>query len=62
MKIIRITLNGRGGELDSRMISADNGDDSLEVSNMIHEAIEDWILSPGDTIKVMRVLETGNEQ
>ncbi len=48
MKII-ITLNGTAGELDRKDLYVDDTDDA---SVAIHDAIEDWILSPGDTITI----------
>lgn len=49
---IEAILLGRGGELDRRKIVADDDDDPMEISEAIWDAIDDWILSPGDTIKI----------
>lgn len=47
---ITIVLNGAGGELDRQSIDVPADDDSAEVSEQIHAAMETWVLSPGDTI------------
>jgi len=49
---ITIVLNGAGGELDRQTIVMPDDDDSAEVSAQIHEAMETWVLSPGDTIVI----------
>ena len=49
---ITIRLTGLGGELDRQTIDVSDEDDSAEVSEQIHEAIETWVLSPGDTIEI----------
>jgi hypothetical protein len=43
---------GRGGELDRRDLTLDDNDDMAEISNAIHEAMEDWVLSVGDIIEI----------
>jgi hypothetical protein len=48
---IQITLNGPGGELDRQTIDVAD-DDSAEVSEHIRDAMDCWILSPGDTIVI----------
>lgn len=48
---ITIILEGRGGELDRQCINVDDEDDR-EVSYQIHDAMEAWVLSPGDTITI----------
>jgi hypothetical protein len=50
---IKIILSGSGGELGRQTIDVRDDDDSAEVSNQIFDAIEAWVLSPGDTIKIM---------
>jgi len=50
---ITIVLDGAGGELDRQSIECHADDDSVEVSEAIHSAIETWVLSPGDTLKIM---------
>jgi hypothetical protein len=49
---IQIVLNGTGGELDRQTIDVRDDDDSAEISHQILEAIEAWVLSPGDTITI----------
>lgn len=49
---ITIRLTGTGGELDRQTINVDDEDDSAEVSEQIHDAIQTWVLSPGDTITI----------
>lgn len=54
MKIIA-TLSNSAGELDRRELRLDAADelaDSAEMSELIWDLIDDWILSPGDTIKI----------
>ena len=48
---VRIVLNGTGGELDRQTINV-NDNDSAEVSEQIHDVINAWVLSPGDTIVI----------
>ena len=48
---IQITLSNSGGELDNKTIDVGD-DDSAEISEQIWDAIDGWILSPGDTIKI----------
>jgi len=48
---IYVTLETSGGELDSRAL--DTGDDDpAEVSEAIKDAITDWVLAPGDIIRI----------
>jgi hypothetical protein len=47
------TLNNSAGELDSREIETGPDDDSAEVSEAIWDTINDWILAPGDTIRII---------
>jgi dihydrodipicolinate reductase len=49
---IRIVLRGPGGELGRQVIEVRDDDDSAEVSNQIQDAIEAWVLAPGDTIAI----------
>ena len=42
---IQIVLNGQGGELDRQIIDVAD-DDSAEISEHIHEAMNAWILDP----------------
>jgi hypothetical protein len=51
---INITLSGSGGILDTRNIDTAD-DDSAEVSTAIFGAIDDWVLAPGDTIRISEV-------
>lgn len=55
-KIVAILLNGQGGELD-RCPVIFNADMSDDMSDAIHDAIAGWILSVGDTIKIVEVDE-----
>ena len=51
---IQIMLNGQGGPLDWQVIDVGD-DDSAEVSERIHEAMNSWVLAPGDTIVITEV-------
>jgi hypothetical protein len=51
---LRITLNGLGGELARQVIDV-HDDDSAEVSEQIHDAMNCWVLGPGDTIVIAEV-------
>ena len=51
MTTVTVTLNGQGGQLDQKVIVV-TALDSAEISNAIFEAIDDWMLSPGDTILI----------
>lgn len=53
----KITLSNSAGELDSRLLSVNAGDDSAEISNAIWGCIDDWILAPGDTIRIREVVD-----
>lgn len=55
-KIVAILFNGPGSELDRCPVEfkADMSDD---MSDAIHDAIAGWILSVGDTIKIVEVEE-----
>jgi hypothetical protein len=48
---IKITLSGSGGVLETRNIDTSD-DDRAEVSTAIWNAIDDWMLAPGDTIQI----------
>lgn len=48
---LKITLDGGAGELDSATIETKD-DDSDATSEAIKDAIDDWTLSPGDTITI----------
>jgi hypothetical protein len=52
---IKITLSGSGGPLEEITISPKDDDDSAEISGFIWEAIDHWVLAPGDTIKIEEV-------
>jgi len=60
-KTIAIILIGPGGELDRKKIIVNDDDDMSETSvaicNAIEEAMEEWVLSPGDTIKIEEISE-----
>lgn len=48
-----VILEGQGGVLEEKEIRVPAGHDPDEAANLAaHEAIEDWILSVGDTIKI----------
>jgi len=49
-----VILEGRGGELDRAEIAIKRpcDDPDEEISLAIHSAIENWVLSPGDTIRI----------
>jgi len=53
---IKITLDNGGGELDSSIIDVEGEDGSPTHANAASEAIkgvmENWTLSPGDTITI----------
>jgi len=48
---IKVTLSTHAGELDSRNVDVTDLD-SAEVSSAIWDAIDDWMLSPGDIIQI----------
>lgn len=54
---IRITVELYSGEVDPVFeigrISRTVRDEQAAVSVAIHEMLEDWVLSPGDTIRVL---------
>lgn len=49
-----VVLEGQGGELDrAEVVANPRGHDPDEALNLaIHEVIEDWVLSPGDIIRI----------
>lgn len=49
MKKVLVVLEGSGGPLDRVEVEADSEE---TVDEAIQEAIEDWTLSVGDTIKI----------
>jgi hypothetical protein len=49
---IKIILGCAGSEFDRMTIDVAD-DDSTKVSQAIHEALTAWVLSPGDTIKIV---------
>jgi hypothetical protein len=56
---LKITLNGLAGKVDSQVIEIDDLDtgynEEVEISDHIHEAIECWVLAPGDSIIIAEV-------
>ncbi len=54
---VKVILDNGGGELDRKDISvSDNAQDLQEVLSLaIHEAIDKWVLSPGDTIRIEEI-------
>jgi hypothetical protein len=61
MQRLIVILEGQGGPLDrSEVTYDDTGDDPGTAASLaIHDAIETWMLSPGDTIKIR---EPGREE
>lgn len=53
--MIKISLNNSGGELDSVRIYESDDKDDVDISRAIKAAMSDWILAPGDTIKIEEV-------
>ena len=49
-----VVLEGQGGELARAeiVINRPGDDPDAELDVAIHDAIENWILSPGDTIRI----------
>lgn len=57
MAKVTVVLEGRGGMLDRKDVEyREGGDPDETLSLAVHEAIETWVLSVGDTIKIR---ETG---
>jgi hypothetical protein len=56
---IAIILIGPGGELDRKKIIVNDDDDMSETSvaicDAIEEAMAEWVLAPGDTIKIEEI-------
>jgi len=52
---IRLILCNSGGELDRLTMNVNADDDSAEVSQLIHDELDAWVLAPGDTIKIVEV-------
>jgi len=56
----QITLNGMGGELDSRTVSVPDGTDDEAAESMVREAVADLvagsIFADGDTIRIYTYL------
>ena len=50
--IYAVLYNSAGGELDRVQVSHNTDDDSAALSMAIHNAIADWTLAVGDTIKI----------
>lgn len=48
---IAVILDNGGGEMDRAEINIDEEDDE-NTNLMIHEVIEDWVISVGDIIRV----------
>jgi hypothetical protein len=49
----KVVLDGGAGELASAIIP-DFADDE-DLSNQIKDAMESWVLSPGDTIRIFEI-------
>jgi len=50
--MIKITLNGRGGELDCRTVEREE-----EISNAVKDIALNCVLAPGDTITIEEIDE-----
>lgn len=56
--MIKITLNGAGGELDSREVKIEDGVDPFEsgaVRAALHAFIDSCVFADGDTLTIVRV-------
>jgi hypothetical protein len=56
---IKITLSGSGGELASETVTVPAGldDPDAAVNSLVHDTIEGWLLSAGDSIKIETVAQ-----
>lgn len=55
MATLIVILEGTGGPLDRTEVTYELGNDPGEAANLaLHQVIDKWILSPGDTIKIGR--------
>ncbi len=52
---IAVVLEGTAGELDRKVIRSRSSANDEKISNEIQDVIELWILSPGDTIRIVEV-------
>lgn len=53
MAKVVVVLDGMGGPLDKKEVEYQPGNDPGEALSLaVHDAIEPWILSAGDTIKI----------
>jgi len=52
---IAVVLEGTAGELDRKVLRSRTSADADKISVEIQDAIEFWILSPGDTIRIIEV-------
>lgn len=52
---IAIVLSGTGGELDRQELFTTEEKASKHIGQAVRDAAEDWILSPGDTIRIETV-------
>lgn len=54
MKLVIILENAPSSELERKTVDVQESDDQDEAANLaIHEALETWVLSPGDTIRIV---------
>lgn len=56
--MIKITLNGQGGELDSREVKIQDGVDPFEsgaVNDALHDLVHSSFFADGDTLTIVRV-------
>jgi hypothetical protein len=50
---VYVVLCNSAGELDRKEVKCNEGDDSAETGSAIYDAMLDWTLAVGDTIKVI---------
>lgn len=64
MAVVKVTMTGPGGELDSFTVSVQGNPESMEGGEQITSAVVEWlkggvVLSPGDAITFTEVEEVG---
>jgi hypothetical protein len=54
---IKITLTGTGGELAAETVTVPQGldDQDAAINSLVHDVIEGWLLSAGDSISIATV-------
>ena len=51
-----VLLGSHGGELDRRLIEIrPDQDENAVIGNSVISAVKDWILNPGDTIRIRSI-------